>query len=95
LRQQSAGIDVWFWREASLPVWDKIRQSPADYNLLVNASWEFEKVQGRPRAFMSISIAKDVRQESSWPEVYEWLGQKLSLVYELLAPKLREEMDGK
>lgn len=35
----------------------------------------------------------DLRNEASWPEVYDWLGKKLSLVYERVAPKLREEMD--
>jgi len=95
IRQQNAGIDVWFWREASLPVWERIRESPDVYNVLIGATWEFERLQGsRPRAFMSINLEKDVRHESSWPEVYEWLGQKLSVVYEVLSPKLRQEMDG-
>jgi hypothetical protein len=94
LRQQNAGIDVWFWRAASLPVWERIRQLTKEYQDLVGASWEFEKVEGRnPRARMSINVAAEVHHESSWPEVYRWLGEKLSLVYERLAPKLREEMD--
>ena len=35
----------------------------------------------------------DLRNESSWADVYRWLGEKLSLIYEKVAPKLREEMD--
>jgi hypothetical protein len=35
----------------------------------------------------------DARHESSWPEVYSWLGNTLPLLYEKVAPKLREEMD--
>jgi hypothetical protein len=26
LRHQHAGIDVWFWRMAPLPVWERIRR---------------------------------------------------------------------
>jgi hypothetical protein len=85
---------VWFWREASLPVWERIRQSPDEYNALVGTEWEFEQVEGRPRARMFVDQAvADLRNESSWTDVYMWLGEKLSLVYERVAPKLRDAMD--
>lgn len=94
LRRQYAGIDVWFWREASLPAWERIRQSPEEYNALVGVEWEFEQVEGRPRARMFINqTAADLRNESSWADVYRWLGEKLALLYERVAPKLRDEMD--
>lgn len=94
LRHQHAGIDVWFWREASLPVWERIRESPEEYNALLGAEWEFEQVEGRPRARMFVNrAAADLRNESSWADVYRWLGEKLSLLYERVAPKLRDEMD--
>jgi len=94
LRHQHAGIDVWFWREASLPVWERIRQSPEEYNALVGEVWGFEQVEGRPRARMFVNqTSTDLRNESSWAVVYRWLGEKLSLVYERVAPKLRVEMD--
>lgn len=94
LRQGSAGIDIWFWREASFPVWDRIRAAPDAYNELVCAEWGFEQVEGRQRARMFIDRpAENLRSESSWPEVYRWLGEKLSLVYERVAARLREEMD--
>jgi Protein of unknown function DUF262/Protein of unknown function (DUF1524)/Domain of unknown function (DUF4268) len=94
LRHQHAGIDVWFWREASLPVWERIRQSPEEYNALVGEEWEFEQVEGRTRARMFVNqTSTDLRNESSWADVYRWLGEKLSLVYERVAPKLRDEMD--
>lgn len=94
LRHQHAGIDVWFWREASLPVWESIRQSPEEYNALVGEEWRFEQVEGRPRARMFVNQpSTDLRNESSWADVYRWLGEKLSLVYERVAPKLRYEMD--
>jgi hypothetical protein len=41
--------------------------------------------------FINQSLAD--RVEASWPEVYQWLGEKLSLLYEQVAPKLREAMD--
>lgn len=93
LRHRHVGIDLWFWRDASLPVWERIRNAPDEYNAIVAAPWEFEQVEGQSRARMSISREADVRDESSWPELYRWLGETLSLVYERVAPKLRMEMD--
>lgn len=94
LRNRVVGIDLWFWREASFPVWERIRRSPEDYNVLLGAEWEFEQVEGRPRARMFLNhSATDVRNESSWSEYYRWLGEKLSVVYERVAPMLRHEMD--
>jgi hypothetical protein len=94
LRHNDVGIDVWFWSGASLPVWERIRLSPKAYNELVNAHWEFEQVEDRARGSMFLNQpASDLRNESSWPAVYGWLGEKLSLVYERVMPKLREEMD--
>ena len=95
LRRQHVGIDVWFWRDASLPVWERIRQAPQEYNALVGVAWVFEQVEGRTRARMFINqSATDLRNESFWTDVYQWLGEKLSLVYARVVPKLRHEMDG-
>jgi len=94
LRHNHAGIDLWFWREASLPLWERVRVSPMSYNELVAATWRFEQVEGRPRARMFIDQpVTDIRKETSWPEIYRWIGEKLSLIYETVIPKLREEMD--
>jgi hypothetical protein len=94
LRHQHAGIDIWFWRDASLPIWEHIHASQTPYNELVNAEWAFEQVDGRSRARMFVNCSvTDLRNESSWPEVYRWLGEKLLLVYAKVMPKLREEMD--
>jgi len=94
LRYEHAGVDVWFWREASFPVWERIRRMPKPYNDLIGAEWEFEQVErhARGRMFVNQHVA-DMRNESSWPEVHRWLGEKLTLVYERLVPKLREAMD--
>jgi hypothetical protein len=94
LRHGLAGIDLWFWREASFPLWDRIRTSPKLYNDFVDAQWGFEQLQDRLRGRMYLDHAvADLRNESSWPDVYRWLGEKLSLVYERVTPTLRKEMD--
>ena len=94
LRNHLAGIDVWFWREASLPVWERIRQAPGPYNELIGEAWGFHQVEGRSRACIYVDHSTaDMRREASWPEVYRWLGEKLSLVYEKVVPELREVMD--
>jgi len=94
LRRQQVSIDVWFWREASMPLWTKIYQSPMEYNSLVGADWEFEENELRPRARMFINHpSTDMRNESSWPDLYQWFGEKLALVYDKVVPKLRAEMD--
>jgi uncharacterized protein with ParB-like and HNH nuclease domain len=94
LRHNHAGIDLWFWREASLPLWERVRVLPKPYNELVAATWSFEQVEGRPRARMFIDHpVTDIRNETLWPEIYRWIGEKLSLVFERVVPKLRDEMD--
>ena len=94
LRHDEAGIDVWFWRSASIPVWEAINKNPDAWNALVGAVWEFEQVEGRTRARMFLNQSlRDTRDETTWPDVYFWFGEKLSLLYEKVAPKLREEMD--
>ena len=94
LRHNYAGIDVWFWRDASFPMWERVRATSKPYDELVAATWRFEQVEGRPRGRMFIDQpVADVRDESLWPEIYRWIGEKLSLVYERVIPKLREEMD--
>ncbi|MFO0894787.1 MAG: DUF262 domain-containing protein [Phycisphaerales bacterium] len=92
-RHGNAGIDVWFWRAASLPAWDRIRRDPEPFNKLVGAAWAFEQVRGQERARMSLNLDAGVRGESSWPALYQWFGEKLSLVYDRVAPKLREAME--
>jgi hypothetical protein len=93
LRHRNVGIDVWFWRAASMPLWQRIRQHPDSYNELIGTTWEFEQVEGQERARMSLSREADVRDESSWPALYQWFGETLSLLYERVAPKLRDDME--
>src|SRR5262245_21314624 len=52
------------------------------------------KIEGRTRARMFLNQSlRDARDETTWPDVYPWFGEKLSLLYETFAPRLREEMD--
>jgi hypothetical protein len=37
--------------------------------------------------------AEDLRSDSTWPELYEWFGDNVSLLYGKIAPKLQEEFD--
>jgi hypothetical protein len=90
------GIDLRFWREASFPIWEQISKTPQDYNALVDGEWAFDQIEGRARARMFLDFAvPELRKESSWPEVYKWICEKLSLVYERVTPKLRDAMDKK
>ena len=85
---------MWFWWDASVPVWEAISKEPAVWNALIAAVWEFDQVEGRTRVRIFLNqTLRDARNEASWPEVYPWFGEKLTLLYEKVAPKLREEMD--
>lgn len=92
LRDELVGIDVWFWREASLPIWTRVRDDPTTYNEQLAASWTFEQLDGRARMYLEHSVP-NIRDASSWPLAYEWFGKKLPLIYERIAPMLRIEMD--
>lgn len=94
LRHDYAGVDVWFWREASLPLWERIRQAPEAYDELLGAKLAFGQIEGRSRARMFVTLhMEDPRNPSSWPPVYAWLGERLSLLQERVLPRLRLEMD--
>lgn len=94
LRHDAVGIDVWFWRAASRPVWEKIRMAPAEYDALMGESWKFEPIEGKERARMYIDHATtDLRSDAAWPELYRWYGKNLAILYGQVAPKLRQELD--
>jgi hypothetical protein len=94
LRHKIVGIDVWFWRAASRPVWDRIQTAPQTYDALIGAKWSFEPIEGRERARMFLDRpAEDLRSDSTWPELDEWFGDNVSLLYGKIAPKLQEEFD--
>jgi len=94
LRNHVVGIDIWFWRQESMPLWNAIRQSPETHNAAVGATWGFEQIKDKPRAriFIELPIEK-LRDSSSWPTAYEWFGTKLTSIYGQLVPLLRSELE--
>ena len=68
---------------------------PASYHTLTGAAWSLEPVEGRERARMFVERpADDLRRDSTWPELYKWFGENLSLVYENIALKSSDVKDG-
>lgn len=90
-------IPFWLGRSPRLGgdhLWERVRASPNPYNELAAVTWCFEQVEGRHRARMFVDQpVADLRNETLWPDIYRWISEKLSLVYERVVPKLREEMD--
>lgn len=87
-------IDVCFWREPSFRVWEKVKAAPAEWNTLIGGTWDFEGSAEKQRGYMSVwHDVPSLRNESSWPDAYRWMSEKLSALYQRVAPRLREEMD--
>jgi hypothetical protein len=94
LRDSYVDIDVYFWREPSFHVWEKIRAAPQEWNGLIGGAWEFEQPSDKQRAYMSVwRDVPEIRKDASWPDAWRWLGERLAALYEKVAPRLREEMD--
>ena len=93
LRNHVVGIDIWFWREHSMPLWQEIKSAPGSYDDIVGQHWRFEQLGERPRAMMTIELLVDhIRNPGSWPDAHEWMGRKLVVIYEKLLPILRQRM---
>jgi uncharacterized protein with ParB-like and HNH nuclease domain len=94
LRHKVVGIDIWFWRAASIPVWERIRAAPQTCDRIVGTSWSFESVDGRDRTRMFLDRpAEDLRDETTWPLHHKWFAENLCLLYEKIAPELRKELE--
>lgn len=93
LRPSEVAIDVYFWRTASFPVWERLQEDRAETDALIGDSWSFGRPDDdhQPR-WMTVALAADSDDEDAWPSLYGWLGQKLALLYTGLAPLLRDEM---
>lgn len=93
LRQQYVGVDVGFWRPPAIGAWETLRDESAQPGALVGSDWHFEVVGDGSRTRMALNLpCPEIRDEASWPAAYQWLGEKLSFLYEQLAPRLREEI---
>lgn len=94
LRHSNVGIDVWFWRAASRPVWEIIRSDTASYDSAMQDTWHFESIEGREKVRMYIDrAALELRNESTWPDLHRWFGEVLERLYREVVPKLRADMD--
>lgn len=92
LRPTAVALDVYFWREASFPVWEILKANPDDINSMIGAEWGFGQTDERKLRWMNIKLTMPSAEESAWPAAYEWFGEKLTVVYGVIAPKLRDEM---
>ena len=73
---------------------EKIRSAPAEYDALLGTNWKFEPIEGRERARMYVDrAATDLRNDATWPDLYRWFGENLEVLYNEVAPKLRQELD--
>jgi hypothetical protein len=93
LRHELVAIDVWFWRAASFQIWEAAKQAPEAYNTLAGASWVFSRIEEKPRGCMSLVYKASVREASTWPELYGWFGENLLLLFERIAPRLRDDLE--
>lgn len=94
LRDNQVGIDLWFWQEKSFGVWERIKANSAEFDTLLGMKWEFDRVEGRSRGWMSANhLCEDLRDESTWGTVYARVGKSLANIFERVAPRIREELD--
>ena len=92
LRPAAVALDVYFWREASIPVWESLKANPDDINVAMGTEWAFGQTDEGRLGWMNIKLAMPNAEESEWPAAYEWFGEKLAVLYGVIAPKLRDEM---
>lgn len=92
LRPTAVALDVYFWREASFPVWESLKANPDDINSAIGAEWDFGQTEEGKLRWMNIKLTMPTAEESAWPAAYEWLGEQLTVLYGAIAPKLRDEM---
>jgi hypothetical protein len=82
---------VYFWREASFPVWEALKADPAEVEDLIGGQWAFGQSDDGKR-WMNIKLPMTSADETEWLAAYAWFGDKLALLYNSVAPKLRDEM---
>ena len=91
LQPKKVAIDVYFWRSASRPLWERLQADPSELNKLMGAAWTFEKSDGG-LAWMTLSLDAATDDESAWPALYEWFMERLEALYQHGVPMLREGM---
>ena len=87
-------IDVWFWREASMPLWNKLYAQPDVVDSMIGPGWTFEKIEGKERGKMSLEHGvAGLRDEREWPAAHQWICSKLDVLYGALVPWLNKTGD--
>lgn len=93
LKYRGVGVDIWFWRKASFPIWERLSTSADLLEELLATKCEFEQTDGRSHARISVWLpVPNLRKESTWIEAQRWIGEKLSVIFEQLLP-FREEIE--
>jgi uncharacterized protein with ParB-like and HNH nuclease domain len=94
LKRQMVVIDVWFWRQESMPLWESLRSRPEVVDGMFGEAWSFEKVEGRERGRMSLEHAvAELRDERVWPAAQGWLCGNLIVLYREFVPWLRRAVE--
>lgn len=91
LQPRKVAIDVYFWRAASRPLWERLRADPSELNRVTGSSWSFDQSDGGS-AWMTLSLDAATDDEAAWPAIYDWFAEKLGRLYEFGIPMLREGM---
>lgn len=93
LRPSEIAIDIYFWREAVFPTWQSLQDEKAQIDGLIDDHWNFGRpVKDDQPRWMSVTLTPQSDDESEWPSLFGWLGQKLSQVYALVLPCVRDEI---
>lgn len=94
LRDGTVGIAIWFWREESMPVWQKLKAAPGKFDAIIGGKWIYEQIKDHARGRMTVELpVAHIRDPASWSSAYEWFGTKLAVIYNTIVPLLREEME--
>lgn len=93
-RRDCVDLEVWFWRAASLPVWADLKADPATARRLFDESAQFDERPEVSRARIYVTSPKtDLQDEANWPELYRWIGERLSTLFAEGVPLLRKRIE--
>ncbi len=93
LRENTFRIEVWFWRESSMPVWRELRDDPTIANFLIGQEWQFDQQNTTDRARMFIEHrVSNIRSQSEWPNIHAWCTGKLQILYNKIRPALETSL---
>ena len=91
LQPRKVAIDVYFWRAASRPLWEQLRNDASELNRMTDGTWSFDQSEGGS-AWMTLSLDAATDDESAWPGLYDWFVDKLGRLYTHGVPLFRQRM---